>query len=270
MRKGALALVLLATACGQTGGDGNEAGGAGNAAAPADFAGEARNTAATLALAASGPGGCSASWDGQAASPQQVLERSSSLIERAIQQQGSVANLTEETLPAVAVTAPDGLGFGCADTYLAAIRRAGVPTVLLSPEGGAPALVDFTLSDIGAPPASVVIAIGAGGRLTWNNEAVTLAALPERLRQMSGDGPGAEMVTARGELELRPAREATFGQVHQVLGAVRAGHVRAALLLPSVEPSRPTARPSAPVPPPPAAANQATPPVAANETAPRP
>ena len=270
MRTGVLALVLFATACGGGDGGGNATNASGNAASEATFAGEDRQAAATVALAASGPGGCSARWDGQPATPQQVFDRSSALIDRAIQQQGGVANLTEQTLPAIAVTAPASLGFACADNYLAAIRRPGVATVLLSPDGGgAAAVADFTLSDIGAPPPSVVIAIGAGGRLTWNNETIGLDALPERLRRLGGgEANGAEMVVVRGELELRPAREATFGQLHQVLSVVRAAHIRAALLLPSVEPSRPPAPlvtpPPVPLPPVPAA------PPPDNEAAPRP
>jgi hypothetical protein len=263
MRIGALAMVLLVTACGQ-GDGGNGTGAAGNGTGAA-FAGDTRDVAAILALAASGPGGCSARWDGQPATLQQVLERSSALVERAIQQEGGVANLTEETLPAVAVTAPASLGFACVDTYLGAVRRSGVATLLLTPDRGVPALADFTLSDIGGPPPSIVLGVGAGGRLSWNQEAITLDALPEHVSRLSGgDGAPAETVTARGELELRPSREATFGQLHAALSAVRAGNVRAALLLPSVQPSRRPA-PVAAAPAPPLIA-----PPADNETAPRP
>lgn len=270
MRIGALALMLLVTACGQGGGgDGTGANGNG---ADASFRGDTRDVAATLALAGSGPGGCSARWNSQPATPQQVLERSSALVEQAIQQQGGVANLTDETLPAVSVTAPPSLGFACVDTYLSAVRRSGVATVLLAPDGGVPALADFTLSDIGAPPPSIVLGVAAGGRLSWNQEAITLAALPDHVRRLSGGdeaqaemGTPAEMVTARGELELRPTREANFGQLHAVLSAVRAGNIRAALLLPSVQPSRPPARVSAPTPVPPMLAPQTD-----NETAPQP
>lgn len=263
MRKGALCLMLLVVACSRgEDGHGNEAAPSNNAAAAASFDGENRTAAATLALAAAGPGGCSAKWDGQPATPQQAFEHSSALIEQAIQQQGSVANLTEETLPTVAVTAPASLGFACADTYLAAIRRAGVPSLLLAPDGAREAaLADFTLSDIGAPPPSVVLGIGAGGRLRWNEEAIGLDAIPERLRQLGGGGL-TDIEAPPGELELRPAREATFGQVHAALSAIRAGHVRAALLIPSVEPSRPSARPPVPAPPPAA--------VTTNQVAPRP
>lgn len=255
MRTGALALVLLVTACSR-GEGGNAAEASGNAAA--DFAGEDRSVAATLALAASGSGNCSARWEGQATTVQQVLERSSALIERAIQQQGGVANLTDESLPTVAVTAPASLGFACADTWLAAIRRAGVPNVLLAPDGRPAALADFTLSDIGAPPPPVVIAIGAGGRLHWNQEAIGLDALADRLLRRTG-GVEPRVEAPPGELELRPAREATFGQVYEALSAVRSGHSRVALLLPSVTPTRPP--PAAPAPP----ANQAP----ANGVAPR-
>jgi hypothetical protein len=256
----ALALMLLVAACGR-GDGGNASGTDGNAFASADFSGDGRDVAATLALAASGPGACSARWDGQPATPQQVLERSSALIERAISAQGSVANLTEETLPTIAVTAPASLGFACVDTYLAQVRRTGVSSVLLTPDGGAAALADFTLSDIGAPPPTVVLGIGAGGRLTWNNDAIGLDAIPERLRRLGGGESAGGVEAPPGELGLRPAREATFGQVHQVLAAIRAGHVRAALLLPSITPTRPAA-------PPPAALNEAAP--AGNRVTPRP
>lgn len=245
MRTGALVLLLLMAACGQQSGDANRTGASGNLtgspAAPVDT----REAAATVTLAASGPGGCSARWDGQPVTVPQVLERSSALIERAIADVGEVTNLTEETTPVVAVAAPAGLGFACADTFLAAIRRAGVPGVLLRPEGGQEAaLADFSLSDIAAPPPTVVIAIGGGGRLTWNGQAIGLEAIPGRVRQLGGDGT-IEVEAPPGELELRPAREASFGQVHAVLRAVRERHVRAALLLPSVTP---VARPPAPAP----------------------
>lgn len=241
---GALALLVLIAACNSDGPDSGRADRPANGADLA-WAGDMHDTAGTIVLAASGPGNCSARWDGQPATPQQVLDRSAALVEQAINRAGGIANLTSETFPAVAVTAPAALPFACVDSFLASVRRAGVPTVLLNVEGEREgALADFTLSDIGAPPPSVVLAIGGGGRLAWNNEAVTLDALRERVRTLSGAG-AAEMETPPGELELRPAREATFGQVHAVLRAVRDGRIRAAFLLPSVRPNRATA-PTAP------------------------
>lgn len=260
MRRGALALLLLATGCGQSGGDGNGSG-ATNVMGRLDALSESRDAAATLALSASGTGNCSARWDGQPATVQQVLERSSALIERALGQGGAATNMTVEALPTVSVTAPASLGFACADSYLSQIRRAGVPTILLQPDGVAePALADFSLTDIAAPPPTVVVALGGGGRMTWNNEAIGLDAIPDRLRQLGGGG-ATNIEAPAGELELRPAREASFGQVHAALRTIRAGRVRAALLLPSVQPSqtpRPApARPAPPAPAPDAQANRA-------------
>jgi hypothetical protein len=268
MRTGALALLMLIAACGQDGPAPTEAG-AGNAPGMA-ASGDQQATAATLTLAATGPGpgDCSARWDNRPATPQQVLERSGTIVERAIETAGGISNLTGESLPAIAVVAPAGLAFACADTYLGAIRRAGVPMVLLTVEGEPDAaLADFALSDIGAPPPTVVLAVGRGGRMTWNNEALGLDAMPERLRQLGGGTPLA-VEAPPGELELRPAREATFGQVHAALRAIRAGRFRAALLLPSVEPTRPPApAPVAAPPPPPAVVPR---PEASNEALPRP
>ncbi len=266
MRTGALALLMLIAACGEGGPEPNETGAGDGAGVAAP--GDRQATAATVTLAGTGPGpgGCSARWDNQPATPQQVLERSGTVVERAIERVGGIANLTGETLPALAVVAPAGLAFACADTYLGAIRRAGVPIVLLTVEGEPDAaLADFALSDIGAPPPTVVLAVGRGGRMTWNNEALGLDAMPERLRQLGG-GTSLEVEAPPGELELRPAREATFGQVHAALRAIRAGRFRAALLLPSVEPARPPA-PVAARPPPPAVAARPAP---GNEAAPRP
>jgi len=266
MRTGALALLFLMAACGQPGGDANQAGASGSpggSLAP----GDQRDSAATVTLAASGPGGCSARWDDQPATPQQVLERSGALIERAIQAAGGVSGLTEANTPVIAVAAPANLGFACADSFLSAIRRSGVPTVLLMVAGSPQeaALADFALTEIAVPAPSVVLVPGAGGRLTWNGEAIGLDALPERLGRLSGGGATIEVPP--GELELRPVREASFGQVHQVLRAVRVAHVRAALLLPSVPPpSRPPPAPVRPGPP-----REAAPPVnqaGANESAP--
>jgi hypothetical protein len=154
------------------------------------------------------------------------------------------------------VEAPAGLGFACAVTYVSAVRRAGGMTVLLKLQGErAGALADFTLSEIGVPP-SVVLTVGRGGALSWNGEPVTLDAVTEHARQL-GTVVATDVQAPPGALELRPAREANFGQVYSALRAIRQGQVRAALLLPSVPPAAPV--PAAPPVPPPAPDNQAAP-----------
>ena len=91
------------------------------------------------------PGGCSGPMRTVSRRrPTQVLERSSALIEQAIRQQGSVGQSFRGDLAHRRRHAPAGLGFACADTYLAAIRRT-VPSVLLTPAGGGDAaLADFS------------------------------------------------------------------------------------------------------------------------------
>ena len=243
MRANILILLLLLAACGQPGAP--DRAGPDDNRSEAGAEGDQLDAAATLVLAASGPRGCAASWDGRPATPQEVRDRSAAAVERAIDTAGGIGNVTREALPAIAVTAPAGLGFACADTYLSAVRRTGVVSVLLKPAGErAAALADFTLSEIGAPPPSVVLAVGRGGALSWNGEAVTLEAITERARALGGASTLSE--APPGALEVRPAREANFGQVYAALRAVRQGQVRAALLLPSVPPA-------APVPPAPAA-----------------
>lgn len=256
MRRGAPAyLLLLMASCGQP-----ESVEPARDGSPLLIDAGLPETAATVTIASSGPGNCTARWDNQPVTTAQLLQRSAGVVEQALNAAGGIANLTAETIPAIAVEAPAALGFACADTILDAIRRAGVPSVLLKPAGGREqAQADFTLSEINAPPPTVAITIGAGGRLGWNRETITLDALTERTRQLGGGG-ASDIEAPPGELELRPAREANFGQVHEALLRIRQGHVRAALLLPSV----PNARPPLPVragPPPEAAepGNQAAP-----------
>lgn len=243
MRTVWLALLLCLAACGRGGADNEEAG----ANAVPGVEPGVPEASATITLAGGG-GDCAARWDGQPATREQVTQRSVALLDRAISAAGSVANITEEQLPSVAVVAPAGLGFACADTFLAAVNRAGIPTVLLRVEGSQerPEAAAFTLTEIAVAP-SVVVAVGAGGRTTWNDEAVDTNQLAERARAMGG-GPNEEAVRP-GELELRPVREASFGQVYEALRTIREGNVRAALLLPSVPPRpRATAPPAGPPP----------------------
>lgn len=252
MRTNSLILLLLLAACSQPGAPDRAGASANRSEAAAE--GDQLDAAATLVLTASGRGGCAARWDGQTATPQQVSDRSAAAVERALYSAGGVGNVTREALPAIAVVAPAGLGFACADTYLSAVRRTGVVSVLLKPEGEqAAVLADFTLSEIGVPPPLVVLAVGRGGALSWNGEAVTLDAITERARELGGASTLSE--APPGALEVRPAREASFGQVYGTLRAVRQGQVRAALLLPSVPPAAPV--PAAP--PVPAPSNQTPP-----------
>ncbi len=246
MRTGAIVLALLLAGCGGPDGAGDPAAGGANAAVPRPDLPEAGST---LTLSAAGTGGCSARWDGAAVTREQLLDRAAAAIDRAVAAVGGVQNVSAEAIPAVRIEAPADLSLACVDAMLAAVQRAGFLRLILAPAGAEPELTSFPLTEIGPPPA-VVVRIGAGGRMTWNNEAVDLAGLTGRARRMGGlnDRPAPP-----GEVEIRPAREASFGSVHGAVAAVRRGNVQATLLPPSVEPRPRPPIPADPAPPPPPA-----------------
>ncbi|HTU13023.1 MAG TPA: hypothetical protein VMG08_19190 [Allosphingosinicella sp.] len=238
MRTGALTLVLLLMAsCGRSGSETN-----GPAAArhdrPQPPSMTAQAAAETIVVAATGPNGCAASWNGEAVTPEQITARSVALLERAIAAAGGPRNATEQTFPVLGVEAPADLGFACADTILFALQRAGLIRVRLKPAGSGPAvLADFPLDmDVPPPPVPMVLGIGAGGRITWNDDPVDDAELAAQLRRIGGDPaePG-EMWPPPGGLELRVEREATFGQVHALLRTTSRYNLRPSLSLPSAE-----------------------------------
>ena len=230
MRGSAMAMALLLAACGRPDDAGAPGGEAANAAAPRPDLPEA---GATLTLSAEGAEGCSARWEGVRVTRAQLLDRAAAAIERAIATVGGVENISAEAIPVVRVEAPAEMRFACVDTMLAPLQRAGFPRVMLAPGGDGDAeLASFPLTEIGLPPTAIV-RIGAGGRMAWNQETVDLARLTERARAIGGiDVPA----TPPGEVEIRPAQEASFGSVHAAVRAVRLGNVQASLLPPSVAP----------------------------------
>jgi hypothetical protein len=247
MRTTALGLLLLVTACGRGDPAPNQL---------VEQPGPQRPTSApaggpVVAIAATGPDGCAASWDGQAVTPAQITERSVALLEQAIAAAGGPQMITAaETLPSATVEAPADLGFACADTILFALQRSGMAEVRLKPAGsGAAVPVDFPLNtDLPPPPIPMVLGLGAGGRLTWNNDPLDEAGLANELRRIGGGTESPDPVEGPpppGGLELRVTREATFGQLHALLLTVRRYQVRPTLYLLSAE-----VGPGSPAPPP--------------------
>lgn len=230
MRTGAIVLALLLAACGRAG----ETNGSADSAAAVGPGPSLPEAGATLTLSAAGADGCAAKWNGEAVTRAQLLDRAGAAIERAIATVGGVENISAEAIPVVRVEAPAEMGFACVDAMLAAVQRAGFPRVILAPAGESEAaLAAFPLTEIGPPPPTAIVRIGAGGRMTWNNDPVDLARLTERARAMGGLD---ETPAPPGELEIRPAREASFGAVHAAVKAARLGNVQATLLPPSVAP----------------------------------
>ena len=255
MRTGAIVLALLLAACGRPDVAGDPGGNAANSASPRAPLPDA---GATLTLSAEGAERCAAKWNGVAVTRAQLLERAVAAIDRAIATVGGVRNISVETIPVVRVEAPAGMRFACVDAMLASVQRAGFPRLILAPAGGAePELASFPLTDIGGPPPTAVVRIGAGDRMTWNGQAVELAGLVEQAGRMGGL---AETPLPPGQLEIRPAREASFGAVHAAVAAARQGNVLATLLPPSVQASPPPPPgPAAPSTPPPVVETPPTP-----------
>jgi hypothetical protein len=255
MRTAALTLLLITASCGQ--GDR----GTNRAEAPLNQAGPQPRVEAppNITIAATGPGGCSASWDGEAVTPAQITERSVALLERAIAALGGPQNIADPSmLPIPDVAAPADLSFACADTVLFALQRSGMVNVRLRPAGDrAPVLADFPL-DTNAPPPPIptVLGIGAGGQMTWNNDPIDAAGLARELTRIGGStgpvDPG-EGPPPPGGLELRITREATFGQVYDLLQTTERYHLRPFVYVPSSETSSaPVAtQPPPDAPPPP-------------------
>jgi hypothetical protein len=240
MRTRALALLLLLASCGKAD-PANQ-----TAAIPGVGGPESgtRRPVPTINISATGPGGCSASWDGQPVTPAQITERSIALLERAIAAVGGARNATELNMPRAIVEAPADLSFACADTILFALQRSGMIGVALKPAGGpAPIGMDFPL-DTGAPPPPIptVLGIGAGGRLTWNGDPIDDAGLAAQLTRIGGspnEVDPMEEAPPPGGLELRVAREANFGQLHALLRTTQRYRLRPVVYLPSVEASPP-------------------------------
>lgn len=261
MRILAPTLLLLLASCGRGGPASSDI------PAPGNDMGQATRDPAgpNIVIAATGPGNCSASWDGQPATPAQVTERSRALIEQAIARVGGVANMTEEVMPVANVRAPADMTMTCVETVLVALNRSGMASARLGPASGEGlALMDFPL-DTGSPPPPLpmVMGLGAGGQVTWNNDPLDTAGLNARLGQMGSlEAPDPmEGGPPPGVFELQVAREATVGQLYGLLRTIGRYHIRPMVYLPSAAPAQDgppmavspplSAPPPPPVPPPP-------------------
>lgn len=230
-----------------------------------------RNAAApTVTIATTGPGGCAASWDGSPVSPAEITERSVALLQRTIEAAGGPQGMTEDSFPIPDVEAPADLGMTCADTILFALQRSGMTGVRLRPgPGQASVLADFPI-DMNAPPPPIpmVLGLGAGGRITWNDAPLDAAGLEQRLGQQGGtelpaasETPAPVVQAPPGGIELRVTREATFGQLYQLLRATQRYQLRPVLYLPSAQIEPTGAAPPSPVIPPPPITPGGPPPV---------
>jgi hypothetical protein len=172
MRGQLILLLALLSACAPGGGN-----------ASANGSGEA--PAATVSVAARG-GGCYFRWNGAPATGEHIYQRGRALLENAILRLGGTAYLTAENIPFLRLEAAPETAWSCIAPALFAMQRAGYASVALRLAGAAPQpdqIAQFTLmSDEPGSPPSVVVEIGADGRLTWNRSVIERGALGPRAR----------------------------------------------------------------------------------------
>lgn len=230
MRIAALSILLLVTACGK----GSQAVNLSNAAGSRDAGTASATPAPTITIAATG---CTATWDGQAATVAQIADRSFALLDRAVRDAGGVRNVTPENLPVLTVEAPADLGMSCAEMILFALQRSGMVTAALKLPGSPETVImDFPLADGGPPPVTPqLLGVGAGGQVTWNSTPIDAAALAAQLGQIGSLQAPESMADTPppGYPELRVQPEASFGQLMDLLRTTHRYHLRPGVQLPS-------------------------------------
>lgn len=191
----ALGLMLAGLAAGCAPGGGNASGNEANAV-----------SAPTVSAALAG-GACVLRWDGELANAEAITRRGVAVLERAIAAVGGIANITEENMPVARFEATPDTPYSCFGPALMALKASGFAMAELpAPQhgvGGAGRPAQLGLVNLDETPPGVTLALGAGGRISWNDEPMELAALRSRV---SGGGG---RVTQFGE--TRPREEPAPG-----------------------------------------------------------
>ncbi len=182
-------MLVLATGC--TPPSGNLAGDNGQSAS-----GGARADAAVTVAAANG-NPCTATWNGEAVTTEELSTRTVRLVEQAIERAGGIANMRAELIPRVSLEATPTLTFACVGPAIAAIQQGGGPEIMLKPTGAVqqPVSVYTSLTSSGGQPAQVTIQFGQGDRIGWTeitvagrtDEMIDLAGVRTRARAFASD-----------------------------------------------------------------------------------
>ena len=178
---------------------------------------DASDPAATIRLTAGADGtGCATYWNGEAISPDQLAQRSRATMDDAVAAAGGLDEMTAGQIPYLKLEVAPDLHFACAEPVLAEIRGVGYSRVGIKPDLTGPSahFVHFPLTQEGAAPPSVTVAVGPNGAVSWNGEKTDLAALGARARPLAKAG-------SPGELVIVAASQAEFSAVYETIKAVR-------------------------------------------------
>jgi hypothetical protein len=169
--------MLAALAPGCAPGGGNASGNGANAV-----------SAPTVSAALAG-GACVLRWDGELANAEAITRRGVAVIEQAIAAAGGISRITEENMPVARFEATPDTPYSCFGPALMALKASGFAMAELpAPQhgvGGAGRPAQLALGNLVGTPPGVTLALGAGGRISWNDEPMELAALRSRI---SGGG----------------------------------------------------------------------------------
>lgn len=205
MRRVALTILTFLAACSPSGST-NEAASATANSGPA----------ATLVLATGAE--CAAQWDGQSLSPKALGDRAFALLSKRIDAAGGPAAITLDTMPWLRLEAPTVAAWPCAGEVLASLQHAGYGQAALRPTGIGAApdqLIQLSHDAAAAPLPGRLISVGAGGALQADGQPHDRSALRNFVRANSSGGPD--------DFAIAPLPGATFGDVYQTLGDLRAG-----------------------------------------------
>lgn len=211
--RGLTLLLVPIAACSPSGGSG-----------PAQ--GRGGELAAVVTLVSRGAGDCSIRWNGAPVSQQALLQNAVAVnsealeaLEKAIGEERRRSPSVHfehdgDEVPDVRVEAARGLPYSCVGPALRILERAG-SDVRLRPAGeDAPDQKAYFADDFTRPVRryAAIVRLAAGGRMTWNGEAVDLAGLRRRVRALG--------TQTLDDVAVAPAADADFIAVYEAMRAI--------------------------------------------------
>lgn len=141
-----------------------------------------RPPAATVKVVRASQGDCSARWEGEDITSEELYDRSIHILELVVDEVG-VENLTYDNMPFLRLEAAPEVAWSCLLPAIDVLQRVGFVGVALRPDTDPTArevFLYFTLH--GGPPTtlSVILELGQAGSMTWNGERIELVGLRER------------------------------------------------------------------------------------------
>lgn len=194
--------------------------------------GRGSELAAVVTIVSRGVGDCSIRWNGAPVSQQALLQNAVTVnsealdaLEKAIDEERRRYPSVHfehdgDEIPDVRVEAARGLPYSCFGPALRTLERAGTD-VRLRPAGeNAPDQQAYFADDFTRPVRrySAIVGLAAGGRMTWNGEAVDLDGLRRRVRALG--------TQTLDDVVVAPSAEADFNTLYEAMRAIGQEKIR--------------------------------------------